>query len=168
MTNVLLLTIYSQVYHQKGISHFPLKFRPHLPTLLSSLEQSSILGHRNLLVHLSLYSWSNWDSLKLVNTPKPMDARIRIKTHLPILKSTSGIHLLCSYPTFFFSVLLTSKSPFSVENLLPPPFLGCTCSMWKFPGQGQNSHHSSDLCRCSDNAQYLICCATRERPPLSI
>lgn len=91
MTNVLLLTIYSQAYHQKGISHFPLKFRPHLPTLLSSLEQSSILGHRNLLVHLSLYSWSNWDSLKLVNTPKPMDARIIFET-LRSINTKSELH----------------------------------------------------------------------------
>ena len=122
MTNVLLLTIYSQAYHQKGISHFPLKFRPHLPTLLSSLEQSSILGHRNLLVHLSLYSWSNWDSLKLVNTPKPMDARIRIKTHLPILKSTSGIHLLCSYPTFFLLGAADIKITILCRKPPPSPF----------------------------------------------
>ena len=26
------------------------------------------------------------------------------------------------------------------------------CSMWKFPGQGLNPSHSSDLSRCTENA----------------
>lgn len=34
--------------------------------------------------------------------------------------------------------------------------------MWKFPGQGLNLSHSSNLSSCSDNAGYLTHCATRE------
>ena len=41
-------------------------------------------------------------------------------------------------------------------------FFGYTCSMWKFPGQGQKLRHSSDLSHCSDNAGSLTYCATRE------
>ena len=38
----------------------------------------------------------------------------------------------------------------------------CTFRMWKFPGQGSNSSHSSDPSHCSDNARSLTRCATRE------
>ena len=34
--------------------------------------------------------------------------------------------------------------------------------MWKFPGQGSNTQHSSDTSHCSDNARSLTHCATRE------
>ena len=37
-------------------------------------------------------------------------------------------------------------------------------SMWKFPGQGWNSYHSSNLSHCSDNVISLSHCATREPP----
>ena len=37
------------------------------------------------------------------------------------------------------------------------------CSIWEFPGQGSNSHHSSNLSSCSDNTTgSLTCCVTRE------
>ena len=39
---------------------------------------------------------------------------------------------------------------------------GCTCGMWKFPGQGSNPYHNSDLSHSSDNARSLTCCATGE------
>ena len=38
-------------------------------------------------------------------------------------------------------------------------FFGCTCGMWKFPGQGSNLHHSSHPNRCSDNNGSLTYCA---------
>ena len=41
-------------------------------------------------------------------------------------------------------------------------FFGCTCGMWKFPGQGENLHHSGNPHCCSDNAWSLTCCTTRE------
>ena len=41
-------------------------------------------------------------------------------------------------------------------------FLGCTCSMWRFLGQGSNLRHSSDPSCCSGNAGSLTLCATRE------
>ena len=31
----------------------------------------------------------------------------------------------------------------------------CACSMWKFPDQGSNLHHSSDYSHCSDNPGVL-------------
>ena len=34
-------------------------------------------------------------------------------------------------------------------------FFCCTHGMWKFPGQGSNPHHNSDLSRCSDNTSSL-------------
>ena len=39
---------------------------------------------------------------------------------------------------------------------------GCTCGVWKFPGQGMNPHYSSDLSYSSDNARYLTAWATKE------
>ena len=38
----------------------------------------------------------------------------------------------------------------------------CTCSMWKFLGQGSNSCHSSDPRCCSGNTGSLTCCAAGE------
>ena len=43
----------------------------------------------------------------------------------------------------------------------------CVClyspyGLWKFPCQGSNSGHSSDLKCCSDNIRSLIHCATKE------
>ena len=38
----------------------------------------------------------------------------------------------------------------------------CTQGMWKFLGQGSNSHHNCDPSHSSDNTGSLICCATRE------
>ena len=40
-------------------------------------------------------------------------------------------------------------------------FFGHTCPLRKFPGQGSNPHHSSDLSHCSDNARSPICCTMR-------
>ena len=40
----------------------------------------------------------------------------------------------------------------------------CAHGMRKFPGQGLNPHHSSDLSHKSDNTGSLTCCATRELP----
>ena len=39
---------------------------------------------------------------------------------------------------------------------------GCTHGMWKFPGQGSNQHHSSNLSHSSDNTGSLTHCVTRE------
>jgi len=41
-------------------------------------------------------------------------------------------------------------------------FFGCACGMWKFPGQGLNPSHSSDLSCTRGNAESLTYCATRE------
>ena len=43
-------------------------------------------------------------------------------------------------------------------------FFGCTCNMRKFPGQGLNPCHSSDLSHCSDNDRPLTWCTTQEFP----
>jgi len=40
--------------------------------------------------------------------------------------------------------------------------------MWKFPGQGSNLHHSSNLSHCSGSARSLTCCTTRELPTNTI
>ena len=32
-------------------------------------------------------------------------------------------------------------------------FYGCTCSIWKFPGQGLNLSHSYDLCHSLSNIE---------------
>ena len=42
--------------------------------------------------------------------------------------------------------------------------LGCAHSIWKFPGQGPNPCHSSDLSHCSDDAGSSTHCASRELP----
>ena len=39
---------------------------------------------------------------------------------------------------------------------------GCTYSMWKFPSQGSNPHHSRDMNHSRDNARPLPHCTTRE------
>lgn len=36
-------------------------------------------------------------------------------------------------------------------------FFGCTYGLWKCPGQGLNSHHSSDLNCYSDSTQLTFC-----------
>ena len=41
-------------------------------------------------------------------------------------------------------------------------FFGCTCSMWKLPGQALNPCHSSNQTHCSDNTVSLMPCTTRE------
>lgn len=43
-------------------------------------------------------------------------------------------------------------------------FFGHTQSMGKFPDQGSNLHHSSDLSHSSDNARFLTHCTTRGLP----
>ena len=51
------------------------------------------------------------------------------------------------------------------NTLLPSPnsfFFCLSQSIWKFPGQGWDPHHSSDPSLCSDNARSLTCCTTRE------
>ena len=45
-------------------------------------------------------------------------------------------------------------------------FFGHACSMWKFPGQGSNSHNSSDLSCFSNDAGSLPYCTTTELPQL--
>ena len=41
-------------------------------------------------------------------------------------------------------------------------FFGHTFNMLKFPGQGSNLHHNSDLSHCSGNTGFLTSCATWE------
>ena len=43
-------------------------------------------------------------------------------------------------------------------------FFGCVCILWKFPGQGSNSCHSSDPRLCRDNTGSITCCTARELP----
>ena len=54
--------------------------------------------------------------------------------------------------------LLFKNVSFFKKNFI----FGCACSMWKFPDQGSNLHHSSDPSHCSDNARSLTSCPTRE------
>ena len=66
----------------------------------------------------------------------------------------------------------------SVSSITSPPttrfwiflfvglFFGCICSMWTFPGQGWNPHYISDPGWCSDKAESLTHCTTRELWPL--
>ena len=61
------------------------------------------------------------------------------------------------------------KLPFSSMHFFPLLSLGfpryfffCTCSMWKFPGQGWNVHHSSSLSTSRDNTRSLTLCTTKE------
>ena len=65
-----------------------------------------------------------------------------------IFNSTRGY--FCS--SFFYPEKNTYKSWFCLG------FSGCSCSMWKFPGQGLNPCHSY----CGDNAGSLTHCATGE------
>ena len=41
-------------------------------------------------------------------------------------------------------------------------FFGHAHSIWKFPVQGSNLPHSSGLSHCSDKAEFLTHCTTRE------
>ena len=34
-------------------------------------------------------------------------------------------------------------------------FYGCTCGVWKFPGQGLNPSHSCDLCHSCSNVEFF-------------
>ena len=56
--------------------------------------------------------------------------------------------------------LLKSNNP--ILLFFPFFFFGCIHSMWMFPGQGSNLHHSSKKSYHSDNTGYLTCWATRE------
>ena len=88
---------------------------------------------------------------------------------LPILLPSSLLLLL-----FFFSLMvgptsvLYSLSPslfflyLSFPSSLSHP-LCLACGTWKFPSQGSNLHHSSDLSHCSDT-RSLTHWATRELP----
>ena len=64
---------------------------------------------------------------------------------------------------FIFFYNLTGK-PFHALSVLFSFFWGggCTCSMWKFPGQGLNPCLYGDLSHCSDNTGSLMCCSTKE------
>ena len=44
-------------------------------------------------------------------------------------------------------------------------FFGLNHSIWNFPGQGLNPHHSSSPSCCSDNTRSLTHCATKELLP---
>ena len=46
--------------------------------------------------------------------------------------------------------------------MLDTAFFFCHTTMWKFLGQGSNTHHSSNPSCCSDSARSLGCCATGE------
>ena len=48
-------------------------------------------------------------------------------------------------------------------------FLGCTWSVWKFPGQGSNSRCSCNLCHSRSNARFLtLCVRPRIKPATSL
>ena len=56
-----------------------------------------------------------------------------------------------------FSFLSLSLSFFFFLN-------GCPCGMWKFPGQGLNLYHSSNLSCCINNTRASTHCTPREIP----
>ena len=58
----------------------------------------------------------------------------------------------------------------SPNNLLIYLFIfGCTCSMWKFPSQEWNLHHSSNPSCCSDNNAISVThCTVRKHSVLGI
>lgn len=68
----------------------------------------------------------------------------------------------------FHSISLSLFKLISFKDLRNPlrriPFFGHACGMRKFLDQGLNSHHSSDLNPCSDNAVNFTHCATRRTP----
>ena len=83
-----------------------------------------------------------------------------------------SLHLFCSIPTLLPSGLLftVSISLFSLVFFVVVVacfffvFLGHTCRMQKFLGQGLNLHHSSDPSHSSDIARSLTYWAARELP----
>ena len=56
-----------------------------------------------------------------------------------------------------YTAHLESKSSDKKDFFFPH-----THSTWKFPGQGSNPYHSSDLSCCSDNTRSLTSCAIKE------
>ena len=82
------------------------------------------------------------------DTPSPrtiLTSLLKMETH----------PLNLPYPQLHFSYNI-SKFLFKKENDLLFGF-GRTQGMWKFPGQGSNPGHSSDLSRSSDNTWSLTC-----------
>ena len=77
----------------------------------------------------------------------------------------SIVNLQCcdnfSCTTEWFSYTYTHIKPFLFGFFFLFNF-GHPCGMWKFWGQGFNSHHSSDPSHCSDNTRSLTHCAMRE------
>lgn len=58
--------------------------------------------------------------------------------------------------------LVQLTGPFFFFNFLILIFFYLAHSTWKFPDQILNPSHSGDLSYCSDNAECLTCCASRE------
>ena len=83
------------------------------------------------------------------------------------LKMSSPHHLFTGAhkETKSFLDLRLHESIFLLLLLLLPHLLLIfwrTCGMWKFPGQGSNPRHSSDIKCCGDNARSLTLWVTRE------
>ena len=76
---------------------------------------------------------------------------------LVLSPSSYLLKLICYSPSFLPSLFLSFLPSFlslSLSFFLSFLF-GCTCCMWKFPGQGSNTCHSSNPSCCSDNARSL-------------
>ena len=76
--------------------------------------------------------------------------------------------VLIGHLYIFLGVITVYSDPFPISKLSCLLFFfGHACGMWEFLGQGLNLHHSSDLSFCSDNAEPLTYCVTRELLELS-
>ena len=60
---------------------------------------------------------------------------------------------VCKYIVYTMQNLFSHKK----ERNAFFSFFGCSQGMWKFPGQGLNPHHSSDLSHSSGNIGSLVC-----------
>ena len=56
--------------------------------------------------------------------------------------------LLCYHETYLIMFIIIIIVIIIIIIVI---IIGCTCGMWKFPGQGLYLHHSSHLSQCSDN-----------------
>ena len=85
-------------------------------------------------------------------------------SHFHIIVCQQKFLMLLKSYTIFILQSTYCDTELTKSNWSPNFFFGQAHRFRKFPGQGLNLCHSSDLRCCSDNVRSLACCATRELP----
>ena len=82
---------------------------------------------------------------------------------IPALLVTSAVlSFTCTFLTVLLNPALVLKTCSERLYTKSAYFFCCVRGIWKFPGQGSNPCHNSNLDHCSDSSRAFTCCAIRE------